>query len=726
MVDSDLLGKGHLALLAGRFPEAVTALEAFLERNPDNGEAWFLLGSARHQQQSLNAAKSAFKNTVRLSAHHLQARFALAAVSLESGDPDTALAVCAEATTIAPDDPQAWFNLAVAQEAGNSPESALCSYDRALALRPSYADAVKNRIALLLGCGRHDEAIVSSRNWVAKNPYSLDAQFNLGDVCVTAGRYVEASKAFGRAANLSRPGDARALLHNGFALAQCERFGDAQKMLDRAYLVDPVLVSKYRQSIFSGESPATGVSCLDARTLFILRHYDAIERCEWQERSYFLRRFRELITEAGNSPLRDRALGFRAMVLGFDLRCQLALARQIALGIHEGVSLSIPFHKAFQANRSGRRIRLGYVSPDFRNHPVGLVTADLFAWHDRDRFEVFGYALGPDDQGEVRRKIEAGCDRLISLDQLDDEQAARRIAEDAVDILIDMAGYTDHARPEIFARRPAPIQISWLGYAATMGAPWIDYLVADPLSVPQQDEAFYSESVIRVPAGQYLCSYAAENFGPAPARDAENLPSEALVLCAMHSPYKIDPDTFSLWMRLLSACEQSVLWLLDVSAEAKANLCRVAESHQVNPARLIFARKLPHAQHLARLQLADIALDTPQCNGSSTICDALVVGVPVLTCMGATFTQRAAASLIHAADQDHLIAQNLSRYESLALDYLQHPERLRGARERVVNARSGELFFRPQAWVRYLESGFEGAWSRHCQGLAPESIEVAA
>lgn len=725
MVDSDLLEKGRLALLAGQFSDAATALETLLERNPDDGEAWFLLGSTRHRQHKLDAAKVALQNAVRLNAQHIQARFALASVNLELGDTDGALSACTEATIIAPREAQAWFCLAVAQEAARSADAALQSYDRALALLPSYAEAAKNRIALLLDNRRYDEAIAVSRNWTSKYPYSFDAQFNLGDACLTAGRYAEASKAFGRAANLSRPGDARALLHNGFALAQCERFDEAQTLLDHAASIDQALVQKYRQSIFSGERRREALR-LDARSLFLLRHYDAIERCEWQERQHFLSRFRELISNAAGFPLLDRALGFRSMAMGLDLNSQLVLARQIASGVLNSLSNALSLNVANRVGGSNRRIKLGYVSPDFRSHPVGLVVADLFAWHDRDRFEVFGYALGPVDHSDVRKKIEAGCDQFVSLDRLDDDQAARRIAEDSVDILIDMAGYTDHARPEIFARRPAPLQISWLGYAATMGASWIDYLVADPLSVPYPDESFYSEAVIRVPAGQYLCSYAAESFESSPGRHAEGLPDIGLVLCAMHSPYKIDPATFALWMRLLAACDASVLWLLDVGAEAKANLCRTAESHQINPARLVFARKLPHAQHLARLQLADIVLDTPQCNGSSTVCDALAVGVPVLTCIGETFTQRAAASLLHAAGQNHMIARNLSHYESLALEHLQSPEKLRIARERITKARSSELFFRPQAWVRYLESGLESAWQRYGQGLAPESVEVAA
>lgn len=725
MADSSALAeKGRQALLAGDYFGANATLSEALCQNPNDVDAWFLLGAVRHQMQDLSAAREAFEKVARLDPRHLQARFALAVACLEAGDHHAALVSCEEAIAIAPDDPQACFNLAVAQEAVGSVEQALAGYDRVLSLSPSHAGAFKNRGALLLRLGQNDVAIASAQASAKQLPYSCDAQFNLGSVYLAAYRHAEAASAFSRAVAL-QPANARALLHAGFALAQCERFDDAQRMLDRAAALDASLLRNYRESIFGREGGAP-VDRLDARALFLLRHYDAIERCDWRERDYFIQRFAELIGRADGPPLTERALGFRAMTMGLPMPLQLSLARQLVSGVETGPHEYLPPEGRRSSCSNALRIRIGYVSPDFRDHPTGRVVVDLFSWHDRNRFEIHGYLLGKGDQSEVRRKVESACDKFVDLNGVDDEQAAQMIAGDAIDILVDLAGYTDMSRPGIFARRPAPLQISWLGYVATMGAPWIDYLVADPVAVPAAHERFYSEAPIRMPAGQYLCSYANASIEAPPERVAAGLPETGFVLGAMHNAYKIDPVIFALWMRILAPFDGSVLWLLDCGEEANENLRMVAGEHGINPGRLIFAPRVPHEKHLERMQLVDLVLDTSQCNGSSTIADALVAGVPAIACMGETFAQRMAAGLLRAADQEHLIVHDLQEYEKLAHDFMSNPERLLAARTRVEAARRHALFYRPEDWVRYFESGLVHAWGNHCDGMQPRAIEIEA
>ena len=445
--------------------------------------------------------------------------------------------------------------------------------------------------------------------------------------------------------------------------------------------------------------------------LFLFRHFDQIERCDWSERARFVTRFSALIGDTRSTPMSERALGFRAMALGLDPELQLVLARQIAAGVSASVGARGE-RAAVRRSQNGaeRRIRVAYLSPYFGMYPTGLLTQSLFSWHDRARFEVFGYALGGDDGSALRRKIVAGFDRFVDLD---DAAAARAIADDKVDILIDLMGYADRSRPGILARRPAPLQISWLEYIATTGDDWIDYLITDRICVPPESSAYFSEAVIRVPDGRCPCSYADDTPPTPPSRQALGLPASGMILGALHNAYKIDPQIFSIWMRFLLARTDAVLYLLDVNPAVRANLAADARACGVDPQRLLFAPRLPHAEHLARLVHVDLVLDTAQCNGGTTTADALVAGVPVLTCLGRTIAQRMAASMLISAS-----------LPDLAL--LGDAARLRELRRRLGAARSTAPFFAPRRWLRGYERALCVAWQKHCAGEAPRSFEVDA
>ena len=712
---------------AGDLAYASASFERFLLDYPGHSQGWFLLGVTRHRLGDLSAARDAFQRGCALDAADIQLRFALARVCIDLGDHLTALEACRQVVVLAPADAQAWFSLAVVQESCADLNGALTGYDQALLLFPSLQVARQNRGALLLRMGRTGDALENNRALVAQWPFSFDAQFNLGESLLAVSAYREAAKTLSRALSLS-PNNAKALLHAGFALAQCERFVEAQALLDRASELDPAQVRAYRQGIFSeaANAPECIHPSLDARTLYLLRLYDRLERCDWSERAFFLEKFAEFVRENDAPPLTERALGFRALAVGLEGAFQLNLARKIALGILSRIPVQERLRpEASTADCSARKIRLAYISPDFREHPSALLAGSIFSWHERSQFELTAYALGGDDGSLVRKKIMAEADAFIDLSALDDAQAAARIAADAVDILIDLAGYADQARPGILARRPAPIQISWLAYLTSMGAPWIDYLVSDRVSVPLVDSTCYSEALLRVPDGMFLCCYAGRDALPAPpSRASCGLPESGLVLGAMHNPYKIDPFTFSIWMRFLSIQQDAVLWLLDARDEVKANLRNAAQRAGLDPNRLIFAARVSHDEHLARLQWIDLALDTPQCNGGTTTADALVAGVPVLCCVGGTLTQRMAASLLSAARQYTLIVSGMDEYEKLGCELISNRAQLSRLRQQLHHARSTAPFFFPQLWLKNFERGLVQIWQMHCRGEAPRSIEV--
>ncbi len=718
MTDSDRRARELLG--AGDFAGAAHLIETALAAQPEDAEACFLLGCARDRLGQRVGARRALKKCCALAPDFVEARFALASVCHALGLDAEALLHCRAAQTLLPADARALTQLGIALEANNMDLEALKAYEDALAIDPSHADALMNRGALLLKQGRVQEALANSRDFAARHPQRFEAWFNLGDACIKAGLPKDAATAFQDALELD-PNHAEALMFAGLAHSLLQEFDEAQPLLDRAARVNPEAVRRRRAAIYRSEynPPAR----LDARALWLLHHYERIEQCDWSERDSLRSRFIEWI-EATTPPLTDKALGFRALALGLPPSSQLALARHIAGAIRQEVGAVIPTPQTHRQTAEGNeKIVLGYLSPDFRIHPNGLLVHQLFALHDRTRFRVNVYAIGPAADDWVRSEVHRHADAFTDLSDLDDESAARRIAADGVDLLIDLSGYTDHTRPGLLARRPAPVQLGWLGYPATSGSDWLDYLILDSFVALPELDRFCSEAIVRLPPSLFFCSYALDALAPCTRAEA-GLPEEGLVLAAFHNGYKIDPEIFSLWMRLLAACPDAVLWLLAGSAAMVRNLKREASQWGIGPERLCFARRIEYAQHLARFACADLLLDTRVYNGGTTVCDALTAGVPVLTCPGVTTAQRVAASLLLSAGIKELVADDLAAYERMALDLLNDRTQLRQLRQKLRQARGKARFFRPQDWVRTFETALMAVWARHTAGLPPAAIRI--
>lgn len=714
------LRRARALLGGGNFLSAAQQLEIIVTQRPGDAEAWFLLGCARDRLVQRVGARRAFKKCCALAPDLVEARFALATVCHALGLNHEALEHCRTAQALLPDDARALTQLGIALEANNMDLEALKAYEDALAIDPFYAETLMNRGALLLKQGRLDEALANNHDFAARHPQRFEAWFNLGDACIKADLPAEGASALDRALELD-PNHADALMFAGLAHALLQGFDQAQPLFDRAAKVNPEAVRRKRAAIYRSECNPPAL--LDARALWLLHHFDRIEQCDWNERDSLRSRFIEWI-EAATPRLTDKALGFRALALGLPPSSQLALARHIASAIKQGVAPIEPTPQARQQTAGGnKKIVLGYLSPDFRIHPNGLLMHRLFALHDRTRFRVNVYAIGPAADDWVRSEVRQHADAFIDLSALDDESAARRIAADGVDLLIDLSGYTDHTRPGILARRPALVQLGWLGYLATSGSDWLDYLVLDSICAPPELDDACSEAIIRLPHSCSFCSYALDTVSPCSRIDA-NLPEENIVLAAFHNGFKIDPQIFSVWMRLLAAQPEALLWLLSGSAQMKQNLRREAAQRGVDPDRLLFAERIEHARHLARLACADLLLDTPVCNGGTTVSDALTVGVPVLTCAGMTPIQRIAASLMTAAGMEELVVDDLATYEALALELLRDRAQLARLRQKLAEARVQASFFRPQDWVRTFEAGLETVWARHATGLPPAAIQI--
>jgi len=373
------------------------------------------------------------------------------------------------------------------------------------------------------------------------------------------------------------------------------------------------------------------------------------------------------------------------------------------------------------------KIRVGYVSADFREHAVANLVAGVFECHERSRFELFGISIGPNDNSEIRRRLERAFDVFIDAEALGSDEIAKRAREEEIDILVDLNGFTNFARTEIFSCRPAPIQVNYLGYPGTMGASYIDYIIADPTLIPASRQSGYQEKVAYLPHS-YLPhddvsrQISDRSFG----RDDFGLPESGFVFCCFNNAYKLNPHVFASHMKLLQAVEGSVLWLSQNNAAAMNNLRREAAAAGVNPDRLIFAGRLPSAaEHLARHRLADLFLDTLPYNAHTTASDALLSGLPVLTQIGETFAGRVAASLLTAVGLPELIVQTQEQFESVAIELATKPQLLAAIKDKLSENRLTKPLFDTKLYARHIESAYATMYHRHQNGLLPDHIYVA-
>jgi len=370
------------------------------------------------------------------------------------------------------------------------------------------------------------------------------------------------------------------------------------------------------------------------------------------------------------------------------------------------------------------RIRLGYISSDFNNHAVANLTVGLFERHDRARFEVIAISFGADDQSETRARLVRAFDCFHDLRDHSDAAANRLIRDLEIDIAIDLSGYTTDARPFVLADRPAPVQVQYLGYPATMGAPFIDYIIGDPTVMPPGVDPFYAEKIVRLPECFQVNDDQRPLPGIPPDRGRLGLPSRGFVFCSFNNSYKINPTIFEVWMRLLSSVADSVLWLLGAGTSVEDNLRREAARHGVNPACLIFAPRVAYADYLARYGAADLFLDTLPFNGGTTVSDALWACLPVLTCTGDTFAGRMGASLLNAVGLPELVTNSLHDYEVTAVALARDPSWISGTRSKLARNRKTYPLFDTSRLVRHLEAAYATMWSRYCLEEAPESFTV--
>lgn len=650
--------------------------------------------------------------------------YARAVAQQRAGETAAAIETYRRCLSLSPRSPEIHNNLGTALDREGQLQEAVTCFERALALDPGYVRPLVNLGRVLRLQGKPAEGLPRLERALALSPDNPAALTNLGFTLADLGRPREALGALRRAIALD---PALAEAHHGLGRVLLER-GEAQRARDslqEALRLKPDLLDAYLPLANAlvvlqrlPEALAVAEQLLERRPedpdALVIRLNCAVRMCDWEKAELTLARTRRLPEGTAN------ARPFLLMALSDDPAEHLAAALTQAAATLRGRAALPPLPA-----REHDRIRVAYVSRDFYTHATAFLMAELLELHDRSAFEIYGVSFGPDDGSPLRRRVLAAFDACLEAADRSDLEIATWMREREIDIAVDLKGYTAYARPGIFAYRPAPLQVSYLGYPGTLAAPFIDYLIADHCLIPEAEQEFYTEKIVYLPDSYQVNDRRRRIAAETPARAQMGLPDEGFVFCCFNNDWKIAAPVFDVWMRLLAGTPGSVLWLLEDNPWAAENLRRQAAVRGVAPQRLVFAPRAESDRHLARHRLADLFLDTFPYNAHTTASDALWSGLPVVTCAGRTFASRVAASLLHAVGLSDLVTPSLESYGRLASELARDPQRLGSLRHRLASHRETLPLFDTPAFCRHLEAAYRKMWEAFRQGQPPQTLAVA-
>ena len=710
---------------AGRLEEAEKIYGQILATEPATFAALHLMGLMRLQQnrapEALMYMETALK--VQPGAPETLSNYAITLSSL--GRHEEALAALDGAIKARPGDAGQLTNRGAIKSKLGRLEDALEDFDQGLALDPRHADALNNRGLILHALRRYEPALASFDTLLALGPDYSEGRNNRGLTLREIGRNAEALADFDRVI-AQAPQHAGAHVNRASILWRQEKLDEALESYGHALALNPDLPEalESRANLLWTRKRALSAAIADLEHLLRLA----------PDRPYALGNLLQLKMYAGDwrNYARDKARLDEAVRAG-----KPAAEPFVYQGLSESPADLLTCAIAYAARdypplesvarrgaRRAGRIRLGYVCGEFRAQATMYLAAGLFENHDRERFSVTAFDNGRDDASPMRQRVIAGFDKFISIANMSDRDAAARIAAEEVDILINLNGYFGRMRPGVFAQRPAPIQVNYLGFPGTLGADYMDYILADAVLIGSGDRRFYREKVVTLP-GSYQINDSKRPSGGITSRAEHGLPADAFVFCHFNYGYKITPDLFACWMRILAAAKGSVLWLLADDPLFVENLTAEAVKVGIDPARLIFAPALELEAHRARLTLGDLFLDSIVSNAHTTASDALWAGLPLLTRRGAAFAGRVAASLLYAVGLPELVTQSLGDYEALAVKLAREPGLLKRLRNRLVETRHGAPLFDTVGTTRHIEAAYEKMQALRQNGEAPQGFAVS-
>jgi protein O-GlcNAc transferase len=705
--------------------EAIAQYSKVIELRPEAPLAYYKRGNLLKDREQLEAALADYDRAITLDPKYAYALCNRGFVLTRLGRLEAALDSYDQAVAIVPDDVIALSNRADVLRDLRRREEALAGYDRALSLNPNHLQSYCNRANLLAELQRYDEALVDFDRALAISTEVADVYFGRGRLLQLQRQFDEALLDYDRALSLNpklvaaHAARGEVLAENGLwqqAIASHDAALALQEDYVAAHMGRAIPLQKLHRHAEAVQAYGRALAAKPDQLYLPGMHQSSkMLACDW---------------EGLDEDVARLVAGIRAGVPVALVFPVLAILDDPALH-HQAAQIwvndQVPAKQDFplpSPRPAHERLRIGYFSSDLRDHAVAYLTAELFESHDRTRFETLAFSLGPDTPSPTRQRLEKAFDHFLDVRTASDHDLLLLARSHELDIAVDLCGHTAGNRPQIFARRIAPIQVTYLGFAGTFGAEYFDYLIADQTVIPPEHRPHYSEKIAYLPHC-YLPNDSGREIAETPTRELVGLPAAGFVFCSFNNSYKFTPEVFSSWARILARVPGSLLWLAQNNPTAAANLHRELEQRGIDPRRLIFANHTRTSEHhLARLGVADLFLDTLPYNAHSTAIDALWAGLPLLTRMGGSFAGRVAASLLRAIELPELVTTSIEQYEDLAVELATHPTRLAELRERLAANRLTTPLFDSRSFVRDLESVYTSMYARYRAGLPPDHLFV--
>jgi len=643
-----------------------------------------------HRQQRVEEAKVIYQEILYLDNKHADALHYLGVLYASHGKHKDALELYEKSISYSPNNPTTYNNLGVSLNSLNKLPEALNAFQKAIEIDPSNAESYRNLGSINGYLGRQNDAKECFLKALEIMPGHSEAHYNLGVVFSNLLQFNEAENHYIKALE-SSPDHIGALNNLGIIYKRKKELNDACRCFKRVLEIKP------------GHSKAVSHLAICLRQL-----------CDWNEFDKT-----KITFEQWNNSTSTPLLPFSYLMWTDDPQAQQQCARAYS---NTSIMHNLQSINSTPAS-DDTKIKIAYVSADFGEHPVSYLTAELYELHDRSKFEITAIAYGPHDNSAMRKRLIKAFDHFHEAGHMNDVDIARLIASKGIHIVVDLMGHTSGARPNVLAARPAPIQINYLGYMGTMGADFIDYILVDKFCVPSNQQPFFDEKLVHLPC--YMVTDSQREIAQEiPTRTENGLPDDAFVFCSFNNTYKITPKIFDIWMRCLDCVPKSVLWLLSDNESTQENLRKEAKRRGIDPDRLIFAPQTDSANHLSRLSLADLFLDTLPVNAGATASDTLWAGLPVLTCAGRSFSARMGGGLVHAAGLPELVTENLQDYEKLAIELGNNRERLQLLRSRLTANSERAPLFNSKLFRHNLESAYTKMISVWRDGDTPHPISI--
>lgn len=714
--------RGNTLQEVKRFDEALADYDKAIALKSDNAVTHNNRGNAFKELKRFEDALASYDKAIALQPDYAEAFNQRGVVLRELERTEEALASFNKAIALQPNDPGLHVNRGAALQQLKQLRDALASYDKALALKPDYAEAHYGRGSVLSDSKRYDAALASFGKALALRSDYAEAWLGRGNILSELNEYGEAFSAYDRALAL-KPDSAHAWLGRGNIFRELKRYDEAFSAYDKVLAVNPDLaeawfgranilneLKRYEETVAAYDKALAlkpGLAEAEGRRL-----RNKMLLCDW---SNFDAEYAHL-----NSSIRNGLLAappFSMLAISASADVQLQCAKLFSQTYYPTSNEQLWQGERYEHDR----IRVAYLSADFCDHPVAYLLAGVLEQHDQKRFETIAVSFGADDSSEMLARLKRAFGQFIDVKARGDADVAKLLKTLEIDVAVDLMGYTANSRPAILAQRPVPIQVNYLGYPGTMGADFIDYVIADTTLIPASYRPHYSEKIVYLP-NSYQANDSKRSIADKLFTRAEmGLPQDCFVYCCFNNNYKITADVFDCWMTILKSVESSVLWLLG-DASVASNLRKEAEARGVNSARLVFAKQMSLPDHLARHLLADLFLDTFPYNAHTTASDALWAGLPVLTRIGETFASRVAASLLNAIDLPELITSTLQAYQGLAIELANNRDKLTAIKNKLANNRLTKPLFDTPLFARHLEGAYTAMHERHLAGLPPDHI----